>query len=268
MKIFIPTRGRVGKQLTKSCLYLDQGCDYEVVFVVPECESQYWSGHNTMVVPDDYRMGKIRQYIMDNGGDDYQVVIDDDLKFFRRPDIDDPALLYATKNDIDEMLQRIEEYLDNYAHGAISPRGGNNHYLYKAKENTRAMRCLFYDAEILRAEDVRWDAIECRMDFHVSLSLIELGYPNIVDYEFAQGTPTTKKFQTNGGCAVYRTREMFENQAYELQRLHPVGVKVVKKLTKVAYEGHRTDVTCYWKKSYMIRSDERKLFRGDDNESN
>ena len=69
MKIFLPTRGRIDKQVSKKALFLDEGCEYEVVFVVPECESQHWPGYNTMVVPNDWRMAQIRQFIMDEGKD-------------------------------------------------------------------------------------------------------------------------------------------------------------------------------------------------------
>ncbi len=264
MIIFIPTRGRLSQQYTRVSLFAHQ-LPYRVIMVVPECEQEHWMDEK-FVVPDEYKFSDIRQAIVDKywEEDPYHVCIDDDLKFYIRKSASDWRLRYTELDDIIKMFKRIENYLEDYAHGALSPREGNNRVVRKYLENTRAMRFHFYDAEIIHKEGLDFRDVVCRQDFHMTLSLLELGYNNVVDFEYAQGQ---RGSQAKGGCERYRTLELMAAEAYKLQELHPVGVKVVQKKTKSAWGGMRTDVTCQWKKSFCIRQDERKLFRSE-NEGN
>lgn len=260
MLIFIPTRGRVDTQYTRIALFANS-ISYRVIMVVPECEKQHWKSVDKFIVPDDYKFSDIRQEILDTywQADPYHMCIDDDVKFYVRKSKEDWHLRYTEYEDILVMLKRIDNYMiEGYAHGAISPREGNNRVEELTRENTRAMRCHFYDAKILHKEGFDFRDVVCRQDFHMTLSMLELGYINIVDYEFAQGQRSS---QAKGGCERYRTLELMAEEAHKLKALHPVGVRIVEKKTKHSWGGTRTDVTCQWKKSYCIRSNERKLYR-------
>lgn len=267
MIIFIPTRGRIAKQYTRTSLFVDK-IPYRVVMVVPECESHHWDC-DKFVVPDDYKFPDIRQALVREfwEEDPHHMCMDDDLKFYIRRDPEDWHLLYSTYDEIVEMLKEIEVWVDKYAHGALSPREGNNRVEALTVENTRAMRCHFYNAEVIHKEGLDFRESVCKEDFHMTLSLLELGYKNLVSYRYAQGQISGSN--ATGGCERYRTMEMMEIEAHKLKALHPKGVKVVQKKTKVAWNGGvRTDVICYWKKSYCIRANERILYRSKNEESN
>jgi hypothetical protein len=63
MKIYIPTRARILKQITRQRFFLDK-IPYQVVYVVPESErDRYlatWPESFTLTVPDEYRLSDIR----------------------------------------------------------------------------------------------------------------------------------------------------------------------------------------------------------------
>lgn len=244
MRIYIPTKGRVGRQLTRVNLQLDS-CPWPVTYVVPESEHMN-HGPNILVVPQYYRFSETKQMILDQGG--LQVVIDDDLQIFRRGE--GTRLHLCTPNDIKDMWAKIYQYLmDGYVHGAISAREGNNHNEADHAINTRAMRFHFWNADILNKEKLQFTDIETKQDFHMTLSLLELGYMNIVDFEFAQNQAGS---DTRGGCSSYRTKEVMDRDSHRLAELHPGFVTVVKKDNDGEW-GQRTDVRIAWKKALGAR---------------
>ena len=253
MQIFIPTRGRFIPQHTIKSLYFGTvNHGYPLTVVVPECEKMYWDGepYNIVTVPDCFTSGQIRQWINDNYMDDpHHVCIDDDLKFFRR--LEGTTFLdKVTPENVGCMFRWIEtQFKAGYVHGGISAREGNNHRDDLEVVNTRVMRCLFYNAAIMLEQNIRWDSIKCRMDFHVTLSLMEAGYSNIVNFDFAHNQNTSG--MAKSGAGHYRSLEMMNEQAHVLQTLHPDFVKTKEKTTKSSFGGGtRTAVMIQWKKAY------------------
>ena len=181
--------------------------------------------------------------------DPHHVCIDDDLKFFRR--LEGTTFLdKVAPEDVESMWRWIESrFRAGWLHGGISAREGNNHKDDLEEVNTRVMRCLFYDAAAMKEAGIRWDDIKCRMDFHVSLSLMEAGHSNIVNFEFAHNQNTSGASKT--GAGHYRTMAMMNEQAVKLQELHPEFVKTKEKTTKSSFGGGtRTAVMIQWKKAY------------------
>ena len=253
MQIFIPTRGRFIPRHTIKSLFLETAnFGYHVTIVVPECEKMFWEKEpfDVVTVPDNFTSGQIRQWINDNYMDDpHHVCIDDDLKFFRR--LEGTTFLdKVTPEDVESMWRWIESrFRAGWLHGGISAREGNNHKEDLEEINTRVMRCLFYNAREMKENFIRWDDIKCRMDFHVSLSLMEHGYQNIVNFEFAHNQNTSGASKT--GAGHYRTMAMMNEQAVKLQELHPEFVKTKEKTTKSSFGGGtRTAVMIQWKKAY------------------
>ena len=233
---------------TIKSLRFDREHPYDVRIVVPECEYSLWKDFHTckvITVPDAFRSGDIREYILQSYPDDVlHVCIDDDLKFFVRRD--GYHLEPVDDQDIDDMFHWIETC--SYAHGAISAREGNNRVEDDVKMNTRAMRCLFYSPTVMLQNDIHWNAITCRMDFHVSLSLIEHGYPNAVNFHFAQNQLSSA---ASGGASHYRTKEMMDEQAYVLEKMHPKYVEAMPVTTKSSFGGGtRIDVRIKWQKAW------------------
>lgn len=149
----------------------------------------------------------------------------------------------------------MEDWLKRgYVHGSLSQRGGNNHCPESEKFIGRATDCHFYNAEILQAEGIRFNDVILRQDFHATLSLLELGYPNVIDHEFMAG----QKDGEPGGCQAYRTHEMLAEQAHLLASLHPGLVTVTSKSRKGGF-GDSTDVRMAWQKAFATRVKDRKV---------
>jgi hypothetical protein len=233
---------------------------YQIIHVVPHCEADLWikTGKSFAVVPDEWKIADIRHWIVEQfwNLDRFHVTMDDDLRLYRRIERDEPALRMQTVQDSLDMFARIEKYLkdDGYAHGAISERGGNNHYP-PLEENYRALCLHFYDAKILHEEGIDHRAVIEREDYHVTLSLLELGYINAIDFEFAHDQLPN----VAGGCSRYRTPKMLADAAYQLAELHPGCVRVVERNTKASINrGMSLDVRVQWKKAFGRRANERK----------
>ena len=253
MRIFVPTRARIGKQITRRKFFLDQ-VPYRVSIIVPESERDaYIRAHSKtkeiLVVPDEFKLSDIRQWVVDEFRDDPRhCFFDDDLDLLRRKAPTDVHMTgKTTLKDALECFQRIEYWFDEgYVHGSLSQRSGNNTVAEAFKLVGRSVDAHFYDANVIHNAGIKINAVVLRQDFHTTLSLLELGYPNVIDYEFICGQSYLVQ---PGGCQVYRTHEMLEQQAYLLQSLHPKYVTVTQK-ERVGGFGVSTDVRMAWRKAY------------------
>ena len=265
MIIFIPTRSRIHKQITRKKFYLDYIQQfYPVYYVVPERELDLFSRVNRvehiLSVPDSFRLSNIRQWLVDTQRepDPLHCCWDDDLVFLRRKNpLELPQRSQTTREDALDCFRRIEEWLQKgYAHGAISQRAANG-MMSEPKPYKligRATDTHFYNADIIDGERLRFDDVILRQDFHMTLSLLERGYPNVLDYEFMSGQTDG----TPGGCQAYRSLELLAEQATVLARLHPGVVKVEEKVRKGGF-GVSTDVRIQWLKAFRSRLADRKL---------
>ena len=253
LRVFVPTRGRFQHPITVN--WLSKAAD--VTLVVPECEADCWSQTNKLVVPDTFRFSDIRQFILQQPGE-FHALFDDDIRLYRRHTPGMTNLRYAEKpDDIRDMLSWMESQLqDGYVHGGISPREGNNRVPESTTSNCRVCRAHFYNADVVRAEQFDFRDVVEKQDFHFSLTMLELGYPSIVSYEFAQGQHASNMA---GGCSIYRTPEMLAEGALRLAALHPGFVKVTMPKTKTAWRGGAPDVVCYWKKAFATRAAQAKF---------
>jgi len=250
MDIVIPTLGRVHKQETAKHL-ARAGLDFITVVQMHECE-QYTVERgfkNVHILPDHIRtIGATRDYIIDNvGNDEHIVMLDDDLVFFKRREMDRTKLRDIEPEELRFMMEEISLNLDYAPHVGIAAREGANRNTDKFMRNTRIMRVLAYDRSVIKKHGIKFDT-DVMCDFHVALSLLELGYPNVVLNEYANN-----QFGSGavGGCSGIRTPEYQAQAAHSLKALHPNFVTVVQKETKTAWGGGtRTDVRIQWKLAY------------------
>lgn len=253
MRVFVPTRARITKQITRRKFFLDHPqFPYPVTYVVPESEEKgfqkVWGHVDLYTVPDTFRFSDVRQHLVEEFlADPHHVCMDDDLVFLRRKA---PLNVHQRSDmrfqDALDCFRRMELWLERgFVHGALSQRGGNNHCPDAYALNKRATDCHFYHAGVLHDLGIKINAVVLRQDFHTTLSLLELGYPNVIDHEFMTG----QKDGEPGGCQVYRNHEMLEEQAHLLHRLHPDFVTVVEK-ERIRGFGMSTDVRIAWKKAY------------------
>jgi len=260
MIIYVLTRGRISQQVTRRCAFLDEISKiYPVTYVLPDCDVRdyclEYPDTKYLVVSNHFTSGDIRQFIAEQyhkTDDPFQIHLDDDMYMFRRKDRD-PLLDKANLRDMIDLFNKIEDILERgiYKHGGVSAREGNNRKEENFEVNARAMRFLFYDVRPILEHGIKFTDVMCRMDFHMTLSLLEKGYPNIVLYEYAQNQLESSIRARAGGADHYRTMEMMNRQAERLCQLHPKFIKVVDKETLVSFGGkERKDVVVQWKKAY------------------
>ena len=254
MLIFIPSINRVDEQPT----LLSLPPEVKVHIVVPQNQMEgYWRkwgsvGKVEVIGHPEWcrNIAHVRQFILQYAAPNKVLMLDDDLVFFKRREDERDKFIPAFDSDIREMLLDCEGQLENFAHIAVATREGGNRYTADYNFNTRGLRVLGYNTEILRKEEVMFGRLPVMEDFDVTLQLLRKGYSNCIInwmvHNQAHGSGAS------GGCSTYRDLKLQAECAHKLKELHPEFVTVVEKTTKTAWGGNttRTDVRIQWKKAY------------------
>jgi hypothetical protein len=203
-----------------------------------------------LVLPSFIRkVNTTRQWLVENAREPRLVMLDDDLEFAVRRN-DEPGKFLSLglyPQHFDTMFEWLYESLGEYAHAGLIAREGA-HLIFSDVVVGRMMRVLGYDRKRLLRSGARFDALEFMEDFHVTLSLLRSGLPNVLCARYSQGQ---RGSDVSGGCSAYRTPDTHARAARDLHRLHPEFVKLVTKKTDKAWGGlERTDVQVSWKKAY------------------
>lgn len=259
MKIFVPSLSRFssGRLANGPLKYMSKEQQSDVTYVVPEEQAVKYeygmglAGVRARVVGSPAAgIAAVRLWCGQHAEDDKFVMVDDDVKFMVRAGADDWHLVQQKPADVAEMWSAVSTLLDEYGHVGVSPREGNNRFgvgpAPLIAENTRTLRVLAYrTADFLRMIHGRVAVME---DFDVNLQLLEAGIPNASTYYWSQDQLMTN---APGGCSTYRTHDVHEASARELQRLHPDFVRLRQKENKGGGAfGTRTEVTIAWKKAF------------------
>lgn len=255
MKIYIPTRGRPHKQIFYNSL--PDTWKKEVIFVgtkqedLPELD---YMAERVVAPAWVKNIGDKRQWIIT----DYHnvklhgpsiVMVDDDIRIAVRRQDDKTKFRQAGEEDVSDMLNALWRALEDYAHVTVCPREGGNRHINGDVENTRAMRVLGYDVEVLRKEHVDFQRCDVQCDFDTTLQLLRAGYKNLMLANWVQDDAGGSN--APGGCSIYRDLNYNAEIARKLAGLHKGYVKTVLKTTKGAWGGGtRTDVQIQWKKAY------------------
>lgn len=269
MEILIPSLGRP-TQKDPTLAFIPSGWRHHTHLVVQAHEedryrpiASMWDVRLLVLPPDIKRLPATRRWLQQwliREGVAKSVQMDDDLWFYRRIKEGDWHLRNADEVDMRDLLGMIDYQLDTYAHVGVSGREGQNTVLANHAECTRYMRVLAYRTDAYKLVDPgrMEDDYE---DFDTNLQLLELGYPSLVLYNWAQGQ---KKTQSPGGCANYRTNATHDAAARRLQAYHPDYVKLVEKHNKTDADGFgvRTEVVVSWKKAYKDGSEKRSREAG------
>lgn len=243
MRIYIPTRGRVDRQVTLRSL--PKTLLERTYLVAPKEEVKALKAihPNVLVQPSNIsNIAEKRHWILKQHEGDKLMMIDDDCAFYARGE---KGLLkeYATDKILVKLFKWVEKSLDAYAHVGISSRMGNNHVEEDLVKNTRMMHALAYHVPTL-LENVKFKRVLVREDFDYTLQLLRKGYENVVRYDVCVAPGS---YGAIGGCSDERTVELSDEQAEKLASLHPGLVKVVQK----DYKGvPRKEVIVYWKKAF------------------
>lgn len=251
MNIYIPSRGRWKNQTTIEALPPE--LHSRTTLVVPRDEQGNYRSH----VPSEVTVkappilpgiGPCRHWCCQQEPAKV-LMLDDDLVFATRR-FDDPTKFKdATHQEIIKLVDSVFYWLNTHAHVGVSTREGGNRDTKDWAFNTRLLRMLAYRTDVLRKENIRFDDIPVMEDFHVTLSLLTKGYPNV---KLNHMVHNQNGSGLEGGCSTYRDKDMQARAAHSLHTAFPDFVKVVQKETKGAWGGGtRTDVRIQWKKAHQ-----------------
>lgn len=253
MKIYIPTRGRTGRQITLRHLAGTKLRD-KVTIVCPSDEAASFR----LIYPwlevleqadDDFTIAKKREWIMrlaSEQGHEKIVMFDDDLHFYVRREDKPDRLRYTKASDIEFWLSELEQKLsEETPHAGFGARQGNNNREAGWQTPDRMMLALGYHLPTVLRE-VELGRIETREDMDVALQLLRKGYPNAVCHTFVVGQEGAG-YAATGGCSGQRTTEASNADAHRLAELHPGYVRVVERAYRSSVP--RAEVVCSWAKA-------------------
>jgi hypothetical protein len=180
MRIYIPTLGRITKQLTWEQLSHPLRARTYLVCPGKEVTEHENRGRNVLPCPAQ-GIAAVRQWLLDRETKKF-CMCDDDHYFVRRVEPGKSPLRVCSEKDIEDMFRRIEILLDKYPLVGVSARQGNDTFLGRrtreAREiasglavNTRICNLYGVRADILKKYSIRYDAVLLMEDFHVALSL-------------------------------------------------------------------------------------------------
>lgn len=154
------------------------------------------------------------------------------------------------------MYDRLDKMLDSYMQVGFSARGGNNHVREDFKEVGRAYTTYGLRTDWMEREDIRFDgmyrqnpSVKLYEDYWITLSMLTKGFKNAIIYNFF----FNYVHNNIGGNSTFRTLELQEQAAYELQKHFPQFVTVETKegtWGKMGME-NRKEVRIQWQKAYQ-----------------
>ena len=164
-------------------------------------------------------------------------------------------------NDMDEqkwleMYNTVDKMLDDYMQVGFSARGGNNHVTEDFKEVGRAYATYGLRTDWMEREGIRFDGmhqlnkeVKLYEDYWITLSMLTKGFKNAIIYKYF----FNYTHNNVGGNSTFRTLELQEQAAYELQKHFPQFVTVETKegtWGKMGME-NRKEVRIQWQKAYQ-----------------
>jgi len=154
------------------------------------------------------------------------------------------------------MYDRLDKMLDTYMQVGFSARGGNNHVREDFKEVGRAYTTYGLRTDWMEREDIRFDGmyklnknVKLYEDYWITLSMLTKGFKNAIIYNFF----FNYTHNNTGGNSTFRTLELQEQAAQELQKHFPQFVTVETKegtWGKMGME-NRKEVRIQWQKAYQ-----------------
>jgi hypothetical protein len=251
--IMIPTLAR-GPQLQKTWDNLSPRLRRSTRLVVARSELRDFQAAKlpAEVCPAQGRdgLGAVRQWCLawaQRNAIKKLVLLDDDLNTWSLRGADGQRVTYLKTNPatVELVFSDMLRLLNKYAHGAIGHRlFANNREL--VEYNGRALRALFYRADVLEKARARFD-VRTMSDFDMTLKLLRAGFANVITNTVVQDHNGSN---TAGGCSTYRDQdEMMRAATTIVERYAPFAQLVTKTTGGWHGEGaERADVRVQWKK--------------------
>lgn len=258
--IYIPTLGRIDKQLTLQRLPDAAGAKKDRVWLVaPKSEAKKLERKWEVPVltqPDTVvNIAQKRAWIIEQCRHERLIMLDDDLRFCYRDSWSSPSMLTcATDHEgANFHWKRLEYFLTKYAHAGLTARMGAQEKRHAWHFNSRMMYVLGYQTKILQKE-CELGRIRTREDMDYTLQLFRKGYRNLVNFRLV----VDQYFDKPGGMRNERTIEQSDKDALKLAKWFPKYVRVVEKNYKQSIP--RKEVQVDWKKAYNKGASSREEY--------
>ena len=271
--IYIPTYGRVDKQLTY--LNLPEHWKKRALLVIHASEKEAFDklGYPNIVCPNQgpppdmsqahlHGIAPTRQWIAERSTDIKYAVLDDDIRefvFTARPSernnyrlvntpISQLTLEPGFEDYFDEMMDMLDKWLDEFVTVGLEVTW-NPPFEDDYKDCWRQTTNHFYNGRTLPLEHIDFPAFTCAQDYSTLLELLVNGYPNRASLRYRVRPELT---QAKGGCESYRTLETHNNAMIKLQKTYPEFVTLKEKVAKGGKWGGMVKLaaTIQWKKAY------------------
>ena len=222
-KIYIPTLGRVDKQITWESLpdFLKE----ITVLVVQPKEKDLHGNKPILVLPEnDIGISKTRKWIMDNAGKSIFGMMDDDIRFIKRFS-ESPTKRPLTQHDWKEFYDVTSEWLQDEV-SFVGIRRGNLPPVGKDWiENSETIVVTFYNGSKLPdTDELNWNHDLLSEDINLHLQLLLKGHKNRVWSKFGY----VGKWAQDGGCQEgpnKRTVDLINRSHEKLIQTYPDFVK-------------------------------------------
>ena len=245
MRLYIPTRNRVAQQLTWDLLPDWQQKNTVLVCPPAEVEEHQSRGRNAIARETDgveiLGIAKVREWIVHRAvatRQTYIGILDDDLTgivYTPRPsDQRGPRPQWNWETSPDDFRKIMFILTNRLARtnscglgDATTPPSDDDWNI-----PGRLMRNHFFNLKTLPYRELDWTGVAYAEDFHVTLQLIGLGWPNAVNNRYRV---TSKATQQSGGCKSGGRNRDTHNEAMErLIELHQPWIRRSTKTRKGA----------------------------------
>ena len=248
--IYIPTRGRIEEQLTWKML--PPQIRSQAILVCPpgEVREHHKRGRDALPCPVS-GIAKVRRWIIGHAQESkyrYIGVLDDDLTgiVYTAPPRDIiPGVPWNSAIELQDWHILGAWIRDRLERTPTCGLADANFYPAEVDESQpwRLMRNHFYNIATLPIDALDWTSIRYAEDFHITLQLIGMGLPNVVNQRYRYTSIAT---QRPGGCAMEgRTQETHNRAMRKLIKWHNPWVRQSSRTRK----GHEDwiKVTIRWR---------------------
>lgn len=209
MFTYIPSRGRADTARTLDLLPPELRMKAVMVVRSEEAEEYRRAGFPVLACPDTCdHIGTVRQWIVEHhrnthrgGTDRFLMMLDDDIRTFRRWRPSLGKYTRAQNPDVASMYDRVTRLLHSYPQVGIAAHAFSNSLPRGHKEAGRVTAATALDAEWIEALEAEY-RLPLQEDLDLTMQIISKGEMNAIltDFTFDNGAQGQK-----GGCETYRT---------------------------------------------------------------
>lgn len=228
MKVYIPTLGRVDNQITYD--NMPEWVQKNTYFVIqPKEESlfrEHWPTSNILVLPkNDLGITNTRKWIVETAGDTKYMMIDDDIRFWKRNVDRKTGKKNAEKSnepfspeDWVDMFDWANARLDGDYTVAGSRASGMPPHKSEDMEFSRIMQVFFINGSKLYRDKLEW-ILDSSEDVHFIIQVLEMGGKIVTSDKFLY---VCEDYHSDGGCKLSgRTSDSSMRDMNTLASMYP-----------------------------------------------